>query len=65
MNFFPNRAPRRGPDTGITFVDLNYAVINQNVFNLHNRGPESRFNLSVMGSPEASIGEIFGHKNGY
>ena len=36
VNLLPDEAPRSGPDTGVTIVNLDNAVLNQDIFNLEN-----------------------------
>ena len=36
VNLLPDGAPRSGPDTGLTIVNLDNAVLNQDIFNLEN-----------------------------
>lgn len=59
INVFPDVTPRGGPNTRVTFVNLNFTVVNKNFFNTSNRSPESRFGGVIRGEPETGVRVIF------
>jgi len=63
MNSFPNIAPRSGPNTRVTLMNLNNAVTSETVFDLKNRGPKGRFRRSILGQPKGCIREVLGSEN--
>jgi len=63
VNILPNVAPRSGPDTGVPIVNLDSAIIDQNIFYLGNRGPKRRFSGGIASKPETSGRKIFGFEN--
>lgn len=48
MNGVPERTPRARPDTRVTLVNLNGAVLVEILLNLKNRGPENGFGVAIF-----------------